>query len=215
MRQGAFDYLLKPCNVEELKGAIARGLEQRRRHQLDVRADVATAALEQAVAHAQRAQDDFLAIAGHEMKTPLSVVIGWAQHIQRQLARGTASQAIEQLEVVVSQARRLAQVVEACGDIVRLQQGPLPLDKRAHDLRLLAQRCLADLEAAYPGHQLRLTCDANEAIYVYVDGARLTQALCNLLDNATKFSPEGGVVAVRVFVEDGTARVAVTDQGVG
>lgn len=214
IRQGAFDYLLKPCNVDELKSAIARGLEQRRRFQLAARAGSANEELEQALADAQRAQNDFLAIAGHELKTPLSVVIGWAQHIQRQLARGTADQAVEQLEVVVSQARRLAQVVEACGDIVRLQRGPLSLDRRQHDLRVIAERCVTDLRAAYPNHQLKLVCGP-EPVLVHVDGARLTQVLSNLLDNATKFSPAGGEVSLHVMAVDDTARVEITDHGLG
>jgi len=214
IRQGAFDYLLKPCDVEELKASIARGLEQRRRALADAEARMARTELEQALERAARAREDFLILAGHELKTPLSVVIGWAQHIQRQLAQGSSEQAIDQLEIVVGQARRLAQLVEAFSDMVRLQQGELSLALEEVDLARLAERALVSAQGMYPHHQFHLNPPASP-VRVRADPVRMGQVIAHLLENAAKFSPGGGDVVVGVSANRREARLTVTDRGVG
>jgi two-component system OmpR family sensor kinase len=217
MRNGAFDYLLKPCDVQELKAAITRGLDQRRAQMQPDGPDDAAAAraeLDAALESAARARDAFLTVAGHELKTPLSSVIGWAQYVQRQLARGEADEAVEKLDVVVDQARRLARLVEAFLEVVRIQHGAVPMAAEDVDLRQIAERTTRDVRKLHPRHELLLKLPDN-AVLARGDPARLTQALSYLLENATKFSPQGGTVAVSVSAADGEGRLAVQDFGIG
>ena len=217
MRNGAFDYLLKPCDVQELKAAITRGLDQRRGQTGAADAAAAAAAraeLEAALEQASRARDAFLTVAGHELKTPLSSVIGWAQYVQRQLARGESNEAAEKLDVVVDQARRLARLVEAFLEVVRIQHGAVMMAAERVDLRQIAERTTRDVRKLYPQHELLLKLPEEEVL-ARGDPARLTQALGYLLENATKFSPQGGAVTVSVTAADGEARLAVQDVGIG
>jgi signal transduction histidine kinase len=220
MRHGAFDYLLKPCDVQELKAAIARGLEQRHAAGLDTGpaspedAAAARAELQDAVEQATRARDAFLTVAGHELKTPLSAVIGWAQYVQRQLARGSADEAVEKLDVVVDQARRVSRLVEAFLEVVRIQHGGLDLPREPLDLRYLTEQAVRDVGKRYPHHQFKVERPDNE-IDVRGDVPRLNQALGHLLENAAKFSPGGGEVAVCLTQGDGEARLAIRDPGIG
>ena len=217
MRNGAFDYLLKPCDVQELKAAITRGLDQRRAQMQSDGPDdaaIARAELEAALESAARARDAFLTVAGHELKTPLSSVIGWAQYVQRQLARGEADEAVEKLDVVVDQARRLARLVEAFLEVVRIQHGAVPMVADEVDLRQIAERTTRDVRKLYPRHELLLKLP-DDAVMARGDPTRLTQALSYLLENAAKFSPQGGIVSVSVSAAEGEARLAVQDFGIG
>jgi signal transduction histidine kinase len=210
MRDGALDYLLKPCDIGELKSAIARGLQEGRRKQLATEAEQAQAEL----ARALRARDDFLAMAAHELRTPLSVVIGWAQYLQRALGQAEPHDAREKLDVLVGQARRLARLVEDFIDVVRIQNRSLELSLETLDLRNVASRAVRDAQRAYPNHRYSLDVPA-EPVWAQVDPARLGQVIGDVLDNAAKFSPQGGTVTVRVDSEAGMARVQVRDEGIG
>ncbi len=220
MRHGAFDYLLKPCDVQELKAAIARGLEQRRTAGLEAGpasaedAVAARAELQAAVEQATRARDAFLTVAGHELKTPLSAVIGWAQYVQRQLVRGSADEAVEKLDVVVEQARRVSRLVEAFLEVVRIQHGGMALAYDPLDLRQLTEQGVRDVAKRYPPHQFTVDAPERELI-VRGDGPRLSQALGHLLENAAKFSPGGGEVTVCLARVDGEAWVSIHDPGIG
>jgi signal transduction histidine kinase len=220
MRHGAFDYLLKPCDVQELKAAITRGLEQRRAAGLDAGpaspedAVAARAELQSAVEQATRARDAFLTVAGHELKTPLSAVIGWAQYVQRQLARGSADEAVQKLDVVVDQARRVSRLVEAFLEVVRIQHGGTELAREPLDLCQLTEQAVRDTGKRYPHHQFTVHA-AEDGLLVRGDATRLSQALGHLLENAAKFSPGGGEVAVRLARAAGEARLAIRDPGIG
>lgn len=214
LRDGASDYLLKPCDVDELKAAIARALAQRRVARVDADRESAGAELRQALDRALRARDDFLAIASHELKTPLSVVIGWAEYIQRQLARGAAEQAAEKLDVVVGRARHLARLVDDFIDVVRIQQGIFIPTLERLDLRTVVEQAVRDARSAHPDQDVRLTLPA-EPVPVQADAGRLRQVFSQLLENAVKFSPGGGPVVVQAGVAEGAARVTVRDHGIG
>jgi signal transduction histidine kinase len=214
MRQGAFDYLMKPCDVDELKASLARGVGQRRRERLAAESQRAATALTQALAAAERARDDFLTIAGHELKTPLAALIGWAQLTQRQLQRGTAEGAVERLDAVVQQAQRLARMVEAIAELAHLAQGTRALAPAAVDLRPHIRRAVDEILARAPAHAVNAELPA-EAVAVHADPGSIDLVLRSLLDNAIKFSPGGGPVTVRVRTQGHEALVSVEDRGIG
>ena len=214
MRQGAFDYLMKPCDVDELKAALARGVAQRRRERLAAESERAAKDLERTLAAAERARDDFLTIASHELKTPLAALIGWAQLTQRQLRRGTADGAVERLDAVVQQAQRLARVVEAIMELARLNEGTPALAPAAVDIRPLIRRAVEQTRERAPAHAISAELPA-EPIAVHADPGSVDLVLRSLLDNAVKFSPAGGPVTVRLQTDGGEALVSVEDRGIG
>jgi signal transduction histidine kinase len=214
MRHGALDYLIKPCDIEELKATLARGIQARRRERRAAESERVRAELERALASAERSRDRFLTIAGHELKTPLAALIGWAQLTQRQLQRGIAEGAVERLDAVVQQAQRLARLVEAMTELVSTRQGRRRLNRSTVDLQAIVLRAVAPFRARPVPHDM-ITEFPDEPVRVLGDAASLDLVLRCLLDNAVKFSPAGGPVTVRVEAGDGDVRVSVEDRGIG
>lgn len=180
----------------------------------------ANAALRREVAdrkRAEEARDEFLSVAAHELKTPLTSLRGFAQLLSMQMESGQAPDArrlATALDAIERQSEKLSVLVSQLLDVSRLQAGRLVLERKRTDVTSLARHVL---EAAAPrttkGHALLL--HANRAVTGHVDPIRLEQVITNLVDNAIKYSPAGGAVSVRVAARGGSIRIAVTDEGIG
>ena len=186
----------------------------------------AEAAVAQALAAAQAARaeaeaalttrEQFLSIAAHELRTPLTALLGYAQLLPSAVRQGRGN--VENMMThLTQQAQRLNSLVNQLLDVTRLQRGPFALDRQVLDLAALVAQVVAAFEtlaAAAAQHQVELQ-RPDGPVWVLGDGPRLEQVLTNLLSNALKYSPAGGVVAVHVAVAEGWALVDVTDQGIG
>lgn len=167
---------------------------------------------------AQRAlqqRDDFLHVAAHELKTPLTSLRGFAQLALRQLQRGEGGpeDVARSLERVDSSSQKLGRLVGQLLDLSRLEAGRLKIERRPEDLAAIVRRAIADFRGreAHCAVELR----GPEALPCRCDALRVEQVLLNLLDNAVKFSPEGSPVVVTLSAEGGGDRIAVQDRGVG
>ena len=208
MRSGASDYLLKPCDVGELKAAIARGLAQR---QIGELSQVET---DEAIEESRQARDDFLELAGRELKTPAASVIGWAQYAQRLLARGSVDEAQEKLEMVVRESRRVARLVEAFADMVRVRQHGFGLQLEPADLRPLLEFAVQAAQAANPSHRFSIELPESP-VSALIDSPAIGTVVSSLLENAVKFSPPDGPVRVELNVRETEAVLTVRDGGIG
>lgn len=163
-------------------------------------------------------REEFLAIASHELKTPLTTIKAYGQLLARQLLQPNLdhdrlSGLVQQLH---RQTDRLEQLVNHLLDASRIQQGRLELHPEPINLPQLAQQVLERFEHAperSPAHRFVLAAAA--AIKGSWDPARLDQVLTNLVANAVKYSPEGGEVRLAMAQQDGQVLVAVSDQGIG
>jgi PAS domain S-box-containing protein len=182
------------------------------RHQLLLREQAALAEAREAI----RIRDAFFSVAAHELKTPLTSLLGNIQLIQRRAARDGFLQERNQhaFEVVNAQALRLNRLVEALLDASRLESGQLSLDRRQLDLRTLVQQVLAEVQPTLTQHTIVYQAP-DQALMVDGDALRLEQVLQNLIQNAVKYSPGASQVHVDLAQQDGVACVAVTDQGIG
>jgi CheY-like chemotaxis protein/two-component sensor histidine kinase len=109
--------------------------------------------------------------------------------------------------------RLLVRLVDDLLDVTRLATGKISLGRRPVDLAAVARRMVDALAATTPTRTLR--CEANGSVWIEADEARLEQILGNLLGNAVKFTPAGGVVSLEARRESGELVVAVTDTGIG
>lgn len=161
-----------------------------------------------------RLKDEFLATLSHELRTPLTAILGWCSLLrQGRLERHDVPRAIETVE---RNARAQARLVDDLLDATRIQAGNLYLE---HDLIDLNGPVLAAVDATTPmadakGVTIRASA-AERAILVSADAGRLQQVAMNLLTNAVKFTPAGGLVQVRVDATAHHARLVVTDTGEG
>ncbi|HEY7295433.1 MAG TPA: ATP-binding protein, partial [Dehalococcoidia bacterium] len=165
---------------------------------------------------AVRQRDEFLAIASHELRTPLTALSGQAELALRRLIRDgqlAPERARRTLEIVTGQADRLARLVEQMLDVSRLHAGTLTIARRPADLVALTQQVMAGVQRRATDHTLMLT--APPSLPATVDAVRLEQVLENLLDNAIRFSPDGGPIDVALSCSDDVALLSVRDHGLG
>ena len=164
-----------------------------------------------------RARDEFLSVAAHELKTPIAGLRGFAQLTLRHLRRSETpdlARVDRALEVVDTQAGKLALLVSQLLDISRIEAGQLRLDRRQTDVTALAEEVVTAAQARTTNHTVRVR--APSPVRALVDPLRLEQVLTNLLDNAIKYSPKGGPVDVEVSMPGPeTVRIAVADRGLG
>nr|MDQ2996721.1 PAS domain S-box protein [Chloroflexota bacterium] len=165
---------------------------------------------------AVRARDQFLSIASHELKTPLTSLMGYVDLMQRRAARAGDQAERDQraMRVVGEQAARLNKLVGALLDLSRIETGQLSIERGLVDLSALAHRLVEETQPTTDRHTITFDGDG-QPIMLLGDELRLEQVLQNLIQNAIKYSPVGGTVAVHVGREDHTAYIRVSDQGIG
>lgn len=161
-----------------------------------------------------RRKDDFLAFLAHEMQTPLFAMQLGAELIARR--PGFVDEVIRGSGVLQRQIAQLQRLVTDLLDVARIHRGKLELRLNRAELWPIVQEAV---EASVPlidarGHCLTLTPPA-AALAVMADPARVVQIVCNLLNNAAKFTPLGGHIQVRLESERGHAVLSVVDDGTG
>jgi PAS domain S-box-containing protein len=165
---------------------------------------------------AVRLRDQFLSIAAHELKTPLTSLLGYAQLFQRRALRASNLGEADQraLDVIVAQTARLNRMVAALLDVARIESGQLSITRASLDLCDLARRVVEEAREQAEQHPLEIICESKQLI-IDGDDLRLEQVLQNLIQNAIKYSPPGAPVSVRIERQGALASVAVVDHGIG
>ena len=180
---------------------------------LDARALSADASALRSREDATRLKEEFLSAAAHDLRTPLTVVLGQAELLERRLARDPGA-TIDTASVarIAREARRLRDLVSELLDAQRLEQGGAAVNRVATDLRSVVgavqRRFLEN------GRQLKVE-QPDAALLGSVDGKRLEQVLDNLIENALKYTSNGDMPEVHLQSVGGEARFAVVDHGVG
>jgi PAS domain S-box-containing protein len=163
----------------------------------------------------ERTRSDFVATASHELRTPLAAVYGAARTLRRTDIELPAEQQEQFLEIIVSETERLTAIVSQILLAGQLEGGRVDVATAATDLAPLVENVLVSTRARAPEHiELRLKQNGDRAVAL-ADEDKLRQVLVNLLDNAIKYSPDGGEVAVELAGGSGRVRLTVRDQGLG
>ena len=169
------------------------------------------------VEDALRLREEFLSIASHELRTPIAALQAQAQLNVRRIQRNAELQPqrlMQAFEAINNQAGRLARLVSQLLDISRLQAGKFELQREPTDLAALVEQAVASRGSADHRHGMRL--DVPPGLEVEVDPLRIEQVLTNLLDNAVKYSPNGGDIEVGLRRGDAHwAELSVRDHGLG
>ena len=193
--------------------AFARDISDRRA------ADTERNRLLEEAREANRMKDEFLAMLSHELRTPLSAIVGWAHMLRTGgLDEPTVARAIETID---RNAKVQNQLIEDILDVSRIVAGKFHLDMRSVDLVRIVEAAIDTVSplAASRGVQLRqdLSAEIGPCCPAIGDPDRLQQVVWNLLTNAIKFTPRGGVVTVEVRRQDDPAEfeIVVRDTGQG
>jgi signal transduction histidine kinase len=197
-RYGAEDVAL----AEELARRCAVSIENARLH---AQAQQAT-----------RLRDEFLSVAAHELKTPMTSLRGYAQLLGQGLKQDKPLDPkllVKGLKVIDTQAEKLSQLTAQLLDVSRIEAGKLQLEPRDVDLADLVRGLANAAQAGTERHTVQLNLPRQ--CRVVVDPLRIEQVVTNLLSNAIKYSPDGGAIDVTLTsAADGT-RLEVRDHGIG
>jgi signal transduction histidine kinase len=166
--------------------------------------------------HEIRQRDEFLAVLSHELKTPLTGLRGYAELLERRIAKrpdthpGVASAAA----AILSQTLRLQRTISELLHLSRLQLGYFVLHPAVFDLSGLVRTLVQHHQLLAEGSHT-FVVKAEDDVCISGDEQALEQVLHNLLTNAVKYSPNGGLVEVTVRRDDDQVRITVADEGMG
>jgi len=192
------------------------------RRQAEERLRVALEAEQQAREQAEVAlhvRDEFLSMASHELRTPISSLSAQAQLLLRRLKReGTLEpDRVERaMQLITSQTDKIARLVGQLLDVTRLDAGKLTVEREPTPVVPLVERMVQQAQDLTDRHLIDPQLEVAGSLEACLDPLRLEQVLTNLLDNAVKYSPEGGTIEVVVVQPTKTCfEIAVRDHGLG
>jgi signal transduction histidine kinase len=164
----------------------------------------------------EAAKSDFIATVSHELRTPMTAVLGAAKTLLREDIELTPERRQQLLEMIGAQGTRLTQITEEVLLANRLDRGDLRIDSERVDIMAVVDEAVEAMRERLPETvSVRAVQSANGDAAAIGDRDRIEQVLVNLLDNAVKYSPDGGEVVVTTVPSTSTVRVEVSDQGLG
>src|SRR5678810_383092 len=231
LQEGAYDYLVKPCDIESMKHTIRRGVEHRRlmlaeqkaradlrqlNLDLEQRIEERTAELKQLnveLADANRVKDVFLATLSHELRTPLTPVVGWIKLLRTgNLDTKSISQALDAIE---RNAWLQARLIDDLLDTSRIATGKLHFEPKPTDLNATVKAAVDTVRASAAARNIDLSLTlTSDSLVVIGEPVRLQQIAWNLVSNAIKFTDPGGKVTVTTGLDGAQAHFTVADTGI-
>src|SRR6476661_4510861 len=232
LQEGAYDYLVKPCDIESMKHTIRRGVDHRRlmlaeqkaradlqqlNLDLEQRIDQRTAELKQLnveLADANRAKDVFLATLSHELRTPLTPVVGWIKLLRSgSLDEKSVAQALDAIE---RNAWLQSRLIDDLLDTSRIATGKLHFEPKPTDLNFAVKAAVDTVRTSAAARSLELVVSLHpSSLIVMGEPVRLQQIAWNMVSNAIKFTDPGGKVTITTGLDGAQARFTVIDTGIG
>src|ERR1043166_7788897 len=213
LQQGAYDYLVKPCDIETMNHTMRRGVEHRKlmlaeqkaradlqqlNLDLEQRIEERTAELKRLnveLADANRAKDVFLATLSHELRTPLTPVVGWIKLLRSgTLDEKSVSQALDAIE---RNAWLQSRLIDDLLDTSRIATGKLHFEPKPTDLNVAVKAALDPVRTSAAARTIELSLSLHPvSLIVMGEPVRLQQIAWNMVSNAIKFTDPGGKVTV-------------------
>ena len=168
------------------------------------------------IRQSEKTQTEFISSISHELRTPLTAITGWAETIQNGELR-SAEDLRKAMGIIVSEARRLTNMVEELLEFSRIEDGRFTLSVEPLDLKAELEDAVYTYTEFFrkEGIELRYTDCPEEMIPISGDPERLRQVFCNLLDNAAKHGGAGKRIDVSIRVEGEDAIIRIRDYGPG
>ena len=164
---------------------------------------------------AQRAiqvKDEFFAVISHELRSPLTAIMGWASLLQRNPDAETIAEAAR---TIATSASVQARLIDDLLDVSRIMTGKFEITEAPLDLRRVIEETTSEMRPAAEAKGVSLRTIVQEPVIISGDAARMRQVIANLLGNAIKFTPAGGSIETRLAREGSFAVIDVTDTGEG
>lgn len=157
-------------------------------------------------------KDEFISLASHELKTPITSLRGFLQLIEESLDEADDNKKF--MKIALTQVKKLSDLISDLLDVSKIKAGKLPLSFSHFDLIQLAKEVVIQFQFSVRSHVIQLE-SREEKIMVHGDKQRIEQVIINLLGNAVKYSPDATEVKVLVTGNETTASLSVQDFGIG
>ncbi|HEV7128199.1 MAG TPA: HAMP domain-containing sensor histidine kinase [Ktedonobacterales bacterium] len=159
---------------------------------------------------------EFISLAAHELRGPLATIKGYAQLLLRGARKDptTSENVLRSLRAIDQQVTRMADLIGELLDVSRIQRGALELYTHPVELEPIVRHVVETRRATLDRHTLTVELATPPPIGIW-DAARVEQIIRDLVDNAIRYSPQGGAIVVRVSGTEQLAQVCVSDQGMG
>ncbi|MES2429111.1 MAG: PAS domain S-box protein [Bacteroidota bacterium] len=157
-------------------------------------------------------KDEFIGLASHELKTPMTVINGYLQIIERGLQTDEKSKNF--IGKALLQLNKLTALVSDLLDVSKIQSGKLPLSYSEFDLNVLAVEVAEMMQESYSSHKIELQLKDTPVI-IKADQQRIEQVFINLISNAAKYSPAGDQIIIKISSSGKKVVVSVQDHGIG
>jgi Osmosensitive K+ channel histidine kinase len=161
----------------------------------------------------ERLRNSILSAISHDLRTPLTSLVGLSSTLATDGNLPERSRR-ELAEALLEEAMRMSNLVNNLLDMARLQAGEVQLNRQWHVLEEIVGSALRSLGRSTANHDIKVSLDT-ELPLIYVDSVLIERVLCNLIENATKYTPPGSRIRVSADTTDSELRVAVTDNGPG
>ncbi len=162
----------------------------------------------------ERAKSDFLNVASHELRGPMTIIKGYLTMLEAGSLGDLSPKAASVLPLLISKSDEINWMLEQMLEASRLEEGRLELNKKRGDVAEITDMAIDGVRMLLRGHDVRLDEPA-EPLQAELDPDRFQMVVRNLLSNAAKYSPAGTDIIVRIKRDDGMAAISVIDQGVG
>lgn len=210
---GGLDYITKPVDINILLLKIKtfyRIYEQSRKLN-----DIQENLLEEIEFRkaAERKKDEFISIASHELKTPLTSVKGYIQLLERGIKKGDTTLINSHLSKAQVQLEKLNGLIADLLDISKIDSGKLKFNKAHFDVNQLLDNIIEVMLESHP--EFKIVREGTAACEVFADEMRIEQVIVNFLTNAIKYSPGTQEITLKVSTDNGLFYLAVKDQGIG
>ena len=181
-----------------------------------VRVEQALRLRNDALEAADRLKSEFISNISYELRTPLNTIIGFAEILSQQYFGKLNARQREYCRGIAASSEQLLTVINDILDLASIEAGRMALERSLVRPRALLDQVAQVMQESARAQSLDITVDCpKDLAALEADERRLKQALCNLVSNAIKFTPEGGAIQLLCDVEDGHALISVRDTGVG
>jgi two-component system, chemotaxis family, CheB/CheR fusion protein len=163
----------------------------------------------------EKQKDDFMGIASHELKTPVTSIKAYAQILHEKFRKANDTVNTEMLGRLDSQIDKLTNLINTLLDVARIQSGQMEYDADYFDVASFVQEITEEMQRTTPNHKITVDIDVPKTAKVFADRSRSGQVLSNLISNAIKYSPASPSINVKASNDTTHVVFSVQDFGIG
>jgi signal transduction histidine kinase len=206
MQKGAYDYLPKPFNPDQLRAVAKRGLEHRR-------LKIETRKLRE---EKDQMEKNFITFVSHEMRSPLVVIRQYIEALQAVAGERFEKDIIDIIERCQKRIQNLEKMIEHWLDISRMENGTLSQQKVSLNLSSIIAQSVEEMIPICHKRGINLETQIPSTMpQIKGDAESLVRVFSNIIGNATKYTPEGGKITVMCHYDECYIRVSISDTGIG